>query len=78
MARRFYSNYETMGRGEDVLEGEVMSAWLWTEEYRCGCVSEPVRVKKDLCGYCPTHGENRINIYRQSQDAMIHVERAKP
>lgn len=35
----------------------------WWEEYRCGCVSETVKHKKDLCGYCPKHGENARHIY---------------
>jgi len=37
---------------------------LWFEEYRCGCVSEYVKYKKDLLGYCATHGENRRGAYR--------------
>ena len=28
------------------------------EEYRCGCVSEIVRSKKALLGYCGTHGDD--------------------
>ena len=30
----------------------------WWEEYRCGCVSEPVKLKRELLGYCPTHGDD--------------------
>lgn len=39
------------------------------EEYRCGCVSEFEARKKDLCGYCPTHGEDRRHVH--------HVPRTK-
>ena len=35
----------------------------WFEEYRCGCVSEIVRFKKELVGYCGTHGDNRRAIF---------------
>jgi len=35
----------------------------WFEEYACGCVSEIVKYKKDLIGYCPDHGDDRRNIY---------------
>jgi hypothetical protein len=34
------------------------------EEYRCGCVSDVARFKKDLPGYCPKHGDNRRHIHR--------------
>ena len=30
----------------------------WWEEYKCGCVSEIVKRKKDLPGYCGKHGED--------------------
>lgn len=30
----------------------------WWEEYRCGCVSELVPRKRDLLGYCGTHGDD--------------------
>lgn len=36
----------------------------WWEEYRCGCVSETERYKKDLLGYCSKHGENRRYAYK--------------
>lgn len=29
----------------------------WWEEYRCGCVSKTEKWKKDLLGYCATHGD---------------------
>lgn len=35
----------------------------WWEEYKCGCVSETVKFKKDLCGYCGRHGNGRRYIY---------------
>jgi hypothetical protein len=35
----------------------------WYEEYRCGCVSETVRRKRDLLGYCPKHGEDRRAVH---------------
>ena len=35
----------------------------WWEEYRCGCVSETVKHKKDLTGYCKHHGDDRRRIY---------------
>jgi len=31
----------------------------WFEEYKCGCVSEIVRTKKELLGYCKSHGDDR-------------------
>jgi hypothetical protein len=33
----------------------------WMEEYKCGC-SNVVRVKSELPGYCPIHGEDRKGI----------------
>jgi hypothetical protein len=33
------------------------------EDYRCGCVSETARYKKDLLGYCSIHGEGRRQIW---------------
>lgn len=50
----------------------------WTEEYRCGCVSESVDRKKDLLGYCGKHGDSRRSVYREGPDVMIHVERKEP
>lgn len=35
----------------------------WWEEYKCGCVSETVKHKKDLLGYCKFHGDDRRRIY---------------
>lgn len=34
------------------------------EEYSCGCVSEIVRRKRDLTGYCGTHGNDRRHVHR--------------
>jgi len=31
----------------------------WFEEYKCGCHSPEERVKRDLPGYCPKHGDDR-------------------
>lgn len=33
------------------------------EEYGCGCVSEYENSKEELLGYCPTHGEDRRQVY---------------
>jgi hypothetical protein len=33
------------------------------EEYKCGCVSETVKNRKDLLGYCGKHGEDKRKIY---------------
>lgn len=64
----------------------------WWEEYRCGCVSDAVPRKRDLSGYCPTHGESSRGPQREtprrvrrafSQDARathaeIAADRAEP
>jgi len=48
----------------------------WFEEYRCGCVSEIVRRKKDLLGYCEHHGDKRRGVFRKfSESAAIQTER---
>lgn len=39
----------------------------WHESYKCGCNSEIVRRKRDLPGYCPTHGEDREALYTGEQ-----------
>lgn len=31
----------------------------WTEEYKCGCISGEVVLKRDLPGYCKYHGNDR-------------------
>ena len=45
-----------MAEKKDKLKG------YW-EEYKCGCSSETVRYKKDLLGYCGTHGKDRRHIH---------------
>lgn len=50
------------GNYRDPIEARRMK---YFEEYRCGCVSESVRRKKDLLGYCAKHGEERIRIHRE-------------
>lgn len=35
----------------------------WFEEYKCGCVSDVVKIKKDLSGFCPKHGNDVKKIY---------------
>lgn len=35
----------------------------WWEEYNCGCVSETVKRKKALGGYCPKHGDDRRHVH---------------
>lgn len=39
------------------------------EFYRCGCVSETVPTKRELLGYCPTHGEDAKEVYRDYHSA---------
>jgi hypothetical protein len=37
----------------------------WYEEYEhCGCLSEVVDRKSDLCGHCPKHGTDSKRVYR--------------
>ena len=47
----------------------------WFEEYSCGCCSPGEQVKRDLPGYCPTHGEDRVNVYRENATTVVHVKR---
>ena len=35
----------------------------WWEEYRCGCVSKTVRLKRDLVGYCGKHGNSARQVH---------------
>src|SRR6266478_5426683 len=35
----------------------------WFEDYRCGCVSETVRTKRELLGYCGQHGDDRRKVW---------------
>jgi hypothetical protein len=48
---------------------EVMQAVGWWEEYKCGCVSETVRYKRQLTGYCAKHGDGRRYAYREIKSA---------
>ena len=41
-----------------------MSRDWWWEEYPCGCVSDIVRLKRELVGYCPKHGGDRRHTHR--------------
>lgn len=46
----------------------------WFEEYRkCGCVSEKAARKSDLPGYCPTHGNDRSNVFRGVGNSAVQV-----
>ena len=36
--------------------------WCWLEEFKnCGC-SNVVKRKKDVLGYCPVHGTDRVRL----------------
>ena len=35
----------------------------WLEEYGCGCTNVQ-RYKYELPGYCPKHGDDKIQIYK--------------
>jgi len=48
-------------RGEEMPRKLKLRGYF--EEYRCGCVSETKRRKRDLLGYCSQHGENRRQIF---------------
>jgi hypothetical protein len=48
----------------------------WYEEYRCGCVSELVNRKSDLCGYCPKHGDNRSHVYKEGNGVAVKARLA--
>ena len=50
-AAQFVANESQAGEGEWVDGG-------WWEEYGCGCVSDSVYRKRDLAGYCGTHGDD--------------------
>lgn len=47
------------------------------EEYRCGCVSASAK-RRELTGYCPTHGESRRGIFREVKEGVIQVLRQRP
>lgn len=35
------------------------------EEYACGCVSDTEKRRKDLLGYCATHGDDRRQVFEE-------------
>lgn len=39
----------------------------WWEAYQCGCVSPTVRERRQLLGYCGTHGESRSAVFHETQ-----------
>ena len=47
---------------------EPRQRYWWWEEYHCGCVKE-YSFKRECVGYCPVHGENRINLYKVALEA---------
>ena len=48
----------------------------WFEEYSCGCASPTVDRKVDLPGYCPKHGNERRNLYKNGVLVKRTVEQA--
>lgn len=50
----------------------------WFEEYECGCVSETVRTRKELAGYCGQHGGDRKGVFREAPGVAVQVERITP
>lgn len=44
----------------------------WWEDYKCGCVSEVVRRKRDLLGYCGKHGADRRYCFPSFAPATGH------
>lgn len=60
------------------LKRQIMSGrYLWIEEYKgCGCSSEAGR-KKDLLGYCATHGSSRVNVYKLPLSRVESFEKDK-
>ena len=52
-----------------------MTAWI--EEYTCGC-SVKTQYKRDLPGYCATHGGDRQGVYKLTPGKPIHWEREGP
>ncbi len=53
------------------------AGWGWFEEYRCGCISDVTRVRRDLPGYCPKHGDNRRGMFRDTKIGAMQTERTK-
>lgn len=48
----------------------------WFEVYRCGCISDTVRRKRDLLGYCPKHGDDSRGPQRDLRFVDASAERA--
>ena len=46
----------------------------WWEDYRCGCVSPTSKVKRDLPGYCPKHGDCRRQVWPQMPEVKPNAE----
>ena len=50
----------------------------WIEHYECGCISEYVKHKWELPGYCPTHGKDWIQRFKETKDNRpISIQRNK-
>jgi hypothetical protein len=49
----------------------------WFEEYRCGCVSDVVKRKKELLGYCGQHGDNWRGRFKSAIGVAVQTERAE-
>lgn len=49
---------------------------MWFEEYKCGCLSDYVKNKRDLLGYCPVHGEDRRNVHPSMLNQIREKQRA--
>lgn len=47
----------------------------WYEEYTCGCTSDTEDRKKDLPGYCPTHGTDRRYIHPHGEVCQAAVDK---
>lgn len=37
---------------------------MFYEEYQCGCVSGTVQRRRDLLGYCATHGQDSRAVHK--------------
>ena len=49
------------------VDAVVSQKGKWLEEYSCGC-TYVAKLKKELIGYCGLHGNNRIHIYKLSEE----------
>jgi len=52
-----------------------MSKRGWFEEYECGCVSDTVRTRSELLGYCGQHGGDRKGVFREVPGVAVQIER---